>query len=56
MPAPKKRKRKRRGRIKVSKKTVIRRKNEASNNDTLPQAPTIVPNNGVVFRVKIKRK
>lgn len=45
--------------VKVRRKVAVRRKSGTANNaDTvkMKEAPTEVPSNGVVFRVKLKRK
>ena len=51
-------KRKRKIRATIIPKAKIVHKSQASKNDTLPQVPRVsyVPNNGAVFKVKIKRK
>ena len=51
----KKTKKKKRGKIKISKRAVVKRKNETLG-DSIKHAPTIVPSNGIVFKVKVKRK
>jgi hypothetical protein len=53
MPKPKKRKRK----IKLSQRARVRKKNEEKN-DTMPKAPakTVLPTNGITFKVKMRKK
>lgn len=51
--ATKTKKRKRKIRIKTCAKVV---KKDSVRNDTLPKAPTRVPNNGATFKVKIRKR
>ena len=57
---PKKRKRKVKRRVRISKKIAIVRKDSVQRdtvrNDTLPKAPFIMNDNGLNMRIKIKRK
>ena len=53
MPKPKKRKRKGKIRVRTGAKVV---KKDGIRNDTLPKAPTRVPNNGATFKVKIRKR
>lgn len=61
MAKPKKRN-KRKGKIKIRKSVRLVHKNDATRVDKpkaendYPQAPTKVPSNGVVFKVKIRKK
>ena len=59
MPTPKKsrsRARKRKGRVRISKRALMRKKaTESAKNDTLQPSPT-PRDNGVTFKVKLKRK
>lgn len=61
MAKPKKRN-KRKGKIKIRKSVRLVHKNDATRvekpkvENDYPQAPTKVPSNGVVFKVKIKKK
>lgn len=41
--------------VSVNVKSSVRKKGELRN-DTLKKAPTIVPSNGIVFKVKLKKK
>ena len=61
MGKPKKRRtsaKKRKGSVVVRQKASVRTKRKKSgNNDALPKAPTQMPrSNGIVFKVKVKRK
>lgn len=53
MGKPKKRK----GKIKVSQNARVRKKSE-QRKDTIPKAPakTVLPTNGITFKVKIRKK
>lgn len=61
MAKPRKRN-KRKGKIKIRKSVRLVHKNDATRvekpkvENDYPQAPTKVPSNGVVFKVKIKKK
>lgn len=48
---------KRKGKIKVSQKARVRKKSEQPK-DTMPKAPakTVLPTNGITFKVKIRKK
>lgn len=46
---------KKKGNVKVKVKSSVRKKGEQQN-DSLKKAPTIVPSNGIVFKVKMKKK
>ena len=51
---------KRKGKIRIKQKAAIVRKDsvqrDSVRNDTLPKAPTRVPNNGATFKVKIRKR
>ena len=55
MPKPKRKPRKRK--VKVSSQARVRKKNDVKN-DTLPQIPIkrVIPDNGVTFKVKVRKK
>lgn len=50
---PKPKKRKRKIRVRTGAKVV---RKDSVRNDTMPKAPTRVPNNGATFKVKIRKR
>lgn len=54
---PRKSASKRKGKVIVRQKVEVRSKSkESAKKDTIPHAPTKVPNNAATLRVKVKRK
>lgn len=61
MPKPKRKTGKRKGKIKLTQRARIIEKNDATRvarRDTLKKAPvkTVLPTNGITFKVKIRKK